>query len=175
MANLFVAVVTVAVMLAAMSGLAQSAVGQQGAASDSLKAARDQTGEISRTAMSSLGTSVLEAGSEVEVSVSNDGQTPLREFSEWDLLMTYEAADGLQIQRLAYTTDSSPSSGEWTVKGIYKDAATATEEAFQPGIVNTGEEFIITATVNPAIASPSDNSIVLAVNNGVALTIAFTN
>jgi len=175
LANLFVAVVTVAVLLAAMSGLAQSAVGQQGAASDSLKTARDQTGEISRTVMSSLGTSVLTAGSEVEVSVRNDGQTALRGFSQWDLLMTYEAAAGLQIQRLAYTTDSSPSSGEWTVKGIYKDAATATGETFQPGIVNTGEEFTITAIVSPAVTSPSDNSLVLAVSNGVALTIAFTN
>ena len=175
MANLFVAVVTVAILLAAMSGLAQSSVTSQGAASDSLKTTRDQAGEIARTEMSSLGVSVLGAGSEVEVSVRNDGQTPLRGFSEWDLLMTYEGTSGLEIQRLAYTTDSSPSSGEWTVKGIYKDAAAATAVVYQPGIVNTGEEFIITAAVSPAISSPSDNSLVLAVDNGVALTVTFTN
>ncbi|NQU97438.1 MAG: hypothetical protein HQ548_07335 [Chloroflexi bacterium] len=175
MANLFVAVVTVAIILAAMSGLARGSVLSQGTVSDSLKTARDQTGDIARTAMSSLGAAVLLAGSEVEVSVRNDGQTALRGFSKWDLLMTYEGVTGLEIQRLAYTADSSPSSGEWTMKGIYKVAASATDEVFQPGIVNTGEEFIIKAALSPAISSPSDNSLVLAVDNGTALTVAFTN
>ena len=175
MANLFVAVVTVAILLAAMSGLAQSSVVSQSTASDSLKMARDQAGEITRTAMSSLGTSVLAFGTEVEATVRNDGQTPLRGFSRWDLLMTYESGTGRQIQRFAYTTSSTPAAGEWTVEGIYKDAAGSTEETFQPGIVNTGEELIIKAALTPAILSPSDNSLVLAVENGVALTVTFTN
>jgi len=174
-ANLFVAVITVAILLTAMSGLAQSSVATQSAASDSLKMARDHTGEIARTAMFSLGTSVLGSSTEVEATARNDGQTPLRGFSKWDLLMTYESATGLQIQRLAYTTESTPASGEWTVKGIYKDAAASTAEAFQPGIVNTGEEFIVKAKLSPAISSPSDNSLVLVADNGVALTVAFTN
>ena len=125
--------------------------------------------------MSSLGTSVLAFGTEVEATVRNDGQTPLRGFSRWDLLMTYESATGRQIQRFAYTPSSTPATGEWTVEGIYKDAAASTEETFQPGIVNTGEELIIKAALSPAILSPSDNSLVLAVENGVALTVAFTN
>ena len=174
MANLFVAVVTVAVLLAAMSGLAQSSVVPQSAASDSLKMTRDKTGEVARTAMSSLDSSVLSAGSEVEVTVRNDGQTPLLGFTKWDVLVTYEGATGLEIQRLAYTTDSSPSSGEWTVEGIYQDAASATDEVYQPGIVNTGEEFVITSALSPAVSSPSDNSFVLAVDNGVALTVPFS-
>ena len=175
MANLFVAVVTVAVLLAAMAGLAQASVLPQSKASDSLKTARGQSGDAARTAMSSLSTSVLVAGSELEISVSNDGQTPLREFSRWDLLVTYESATSLEIQRLTYTTDPSPSAGEWTVEGIYKDAAGAVDEVFQPGIVNTGEEFIITASLDPAVSSPTDNSFVLAADNGVALTVPFTN
>jgi len=173
LANLFIAVVTVAILLAAMAGLAQGSIVPQSTASNSLKALQNRTGDISRTAMTSLDSSVLAAGSEVELTVRNDGQTPLHRFQLWDLLMTYEDGAGLQIQRLAYTTDSSPSAGEWTVKGIYKDAGDATPEAFQPDIVNTGEEFIVQASISPAIASPSDNSFVLATDNGVALTVPF--
>lgn len=175
MANLFVAVITVALILAAMAGLVQSSVVPQGVAANSLKTMRDRTGEIARTAMASLGVTVLAGGSEVELTVRNDGQTPLRAFSAWDLLISYEAGAGLQIQRLTYTSDAAPSSGEWTVTGIYSDASAMVAEVFQPGIVNTGEEFVIKAVLDPAISSPSDNSLVLAVDNGVALTVTFTN
>jgi len=175
LANLFVAVVTVAVLLAAMSGLVQSSLTPQSAVSDSLKTARERTGEAARTAMTHLDTSVNPAGSDVEVTIENDGETALRGYSMWDLLLAYQGATGHQIQRLTYTTSASPAAGEWTVEGIYKDAGTSTAEVYQPDIVDPGEEFVIKAVLSPVVSSPSDNSLVLAVDNGVALTVTFTH
>lgn len=175
MANLFVAVVTVGVLLAAMSGLMESSVAPQSAVSDSLKSALERNGRIARTVMSSLGTTVDPTGTEIELTVKNDGQTELRGFSDWDLLITYEGTTGQQIQRLIYTSSSTPSAGEWTVEGIYLDAGSSTPEEYQPGIADPEEEFTVKAVVSPAVTSPSDNSIVLVADNGVKLTTTFIN
>ncbi|MEX0762839.1 MAG: hypothetical protein WD208_00670 [Dehalococcoidia bacterium] len=177
MATLIVALVAVAVILAGMAGLAHSSIGPQATLSDSFREMRERTGQAARTGMSSLGVTVQAGGSTVDWSVMNDGQARLHSFESWDLFMVYQDAPGggLQIQRLAYTDATSPAAGEWTVEGIYRDVSTLTGEVYEPGIVNPGEELIVRAVVSPAVATPTDNSILLAVTSGVTVTAQFSN
>jgi hypothetical protein len=60
------------------------------------------------------------------------------------------------------------------VSNIYQGSGAAAE-VYEPGIVNPVEEFNIRATLTPAAASPSSNSIAVSAPNGVYLSVAFTN
>jgi hypothetical protein len=113
----------------------------------------------------------------VDWSLRNEGQTLLREFDNWDLVVLYQdsPSSGLQAQRLTYTSNAVPASGEWTVSGIYQDATLLTAEVFDPGIVNPAEEFIVRAELSPSISTPTTNTVTLAVANGVKASTQFSN
>ena len=131
MANLIVALFAVIIILAAMAGYATSSVNSQDKITVSVKAVRDKTGDISRTSVSSLGTLVI-SNSRLDFTVINNGQSQLRQISDWDVIVWYEGASGsgLQIKWLTYTTSATPSAGEWTLTGIYEDAATLAPEVY---------------------------------------------
>ena len=176
MASLIVALFAVMIILAAMAGYATSSVNSQDKITVSVKAVRDKTGEISRTSVSSLGTSVI-SNSRLDFTIVNNGQSQLRQISNWDVIVWYEgaSASGLQIDWLTYTTSSTPSTGEWTLTGIYEDAGTLSPEVYQPGIVNPGEEFILRIELGPAVDAGSSNTVTLGVEQGVTVTAVFTN
>ena len=177
MSSLVIALVSVMVILAAMTGLVTGFTGPQAQIGETVKDATGLYGSISRTELSSQSVSVISAGATVDWSVANTGQTQFRVFSDWDVVIVYQdsAGSGLQVQRLTYTTDVTPAAGEWTITGIYRDAGTLTAEVFNPGIVDPGEEFIIRAELSPSIATPTSNSITLAVENGVTVSTGFAN
>ncbi len=165
------------VILGAMVGLVNGFTGPQAQIGETVKRSSGLYGEITRTELSSLTVSVISAGATVDWSVGNIGQTQLRVFTDWDVVIVYQdsAGAGLQVQYLTYTTNASPSAGEWTVTGVYRDAGTLTAEVFNPGIVDPGEEFIIRAQLSPSIATPTTNSVTLAVENGVTVSDQFVN
>jgi hypothetical protein len=165
------------VILAAMMGLVTGFTGPQAQIGETVKHASGLYGDISRTELTSLSVSVISAGATVDWSVGNTGQTQLRVFADWDVVIVYQDSPGagLQIHRLTYTTNPSPSAGEWTVTGVYRDAGTLTAEVFNPGIVDPGEEFIIRAQLSPSISTPTTNTVTLAVENGVAVSAQFAN
>lgn len=177
MSSLVIALVSVMVVLAAMTGLVTGFTGPQAQIGETVKESSGMYGQIARTQLTSLGVSVISAGATVDWSVGNIGQTQLRVFEDWDVVIVYQdsAGSGLQVQHLAYTTSVSPSAGEWTVTGIYRDAGTLTAEVFNPGIVDPGEEFIIRAQLSPSIATPTTNTVTLAVENGVTVSAQFSN
>ena len=176
MASLIVALFAVMIILAAMTGYATSTVNSQDQISESIKSTRDKAGDISRTSVSSLGTSVT-SNTRLDFTVLNNGQSQLRRISDWDVIVWYQGATGpgLEIARLTYTTSATPSAGEWTLTGIYEDAGSSDPEVYQPGIVNPSEEFIVRAELGPAVATSSTNTVTLAVEQGVAVTATFTN
>ncbi len=165
------------VILAAMTGLVTGFTGPQAQIGETVKESSDLYGEIARTELTSLNVSVISAGATVDWSVGNIGQTQFREYADWDVVITYQdsAGAGLQVQYLTYTTNASPAAGEWTVTGVYRDAGTLTAEVFNPGIVDPGEEFIIRVELSPSIATPTTNTITLAVENGVTVSAQFAN
>lgn len=177
MSSLVIALVSVMVILVAMTGLVRGFTGPQAQIGETVRESSDLYGEITRTELSSLAVSVISAGATVDWSIGNIGQTQLRVFEDWDVVIVYQdsAGAGLQVSRLTYTTNVTPAAGEWTVTGVYIDAGTLTAEVFNPGIVDPGEEFIIRAQLSPSIATPTSNTVTLAVENGVTVSAQFAN
>lgn len=178
MANLLVSLIMVAVILTVVQAFTRSSLGPQDALAESTKSMRARTGEIARTKLGSQGVTVEDAGTTVNFTIANTGQTPLRALDEWDVMLTYHETagnQGLQLQRMSYTESSTPGNGEWTSGGIFLDASLNDAEVFNTGIVDFGEEIVITMKVTPAIGTDTDNLITIAVQNGVTLSANFSN
>ncbi|MCH7593809.1 MAG: hypothetical protein IIB27_04800 [Chloroflexi bacterium] len=178
MANLLVSLIMVAVILTVVQAFTRSSLGPQDTLAASTRVMRARTGQIARTELASRGVTVQDAGTTINYTIANTGQTPLRALDEWDVLISYHETAGnlgLQLQRLTYTESATPANGEWTSGGIYLDASLNDAEVFNTGIIDFGEEIVITAKVTPAIGTDTDNLITVSVQNGVTLSTNFSN
>lgn len=158
--------------------LMQGALAPQGELSDAWKTLKANSREMIQTKMSALGVDVTGGGSDIELTIRNDGQTLLRDFDKWDLIVAYDpttTSSGLRFVSLVYTDQASPASGQWSVPGIYLDASESDSEVFGPGVVDPGEEFVVRAKIGIPIGTPSTNTLLLAVANGVTLSAQFNN
>lgn len=89
----------------------------------------------------------------LQLTLVNSGEISLEQFDSWDVILEIqrEDADGLAIVYLTYTDNNPPGCNEWTVGGIYRDAATLTPETVGPGVLDPGEELIALITPNPPV------------------------
>ena len=178
MANLIVAMVTLAAIITTTISLMNSALTPHFKLSDAWKQMRTRSEQMVRTEMSTARVSVDSAGTSIEVTVRNDGETPLRAFDKWDLFVSYAPApsgSGLKVLRLDYTEQETPGTDEWSVPGIYLNAAASEAEIWSPGIVDSGEEFVLRAKVGTPIATSTASVLTLAAQNGVTLSTQLTN
>ena len=106
----------------------------------------------------------------------NTGTVRLTDFDRWDLMVEYyddQATPALHTAWLPYTS-GVPLNGEWTVEGLYLNAATHQPEAFEPGIFNPGEELLIHVRLNPEIGLGQAFQASLTTQTGVSASILYT-
>ena len=136
---------------------------------------KERLGEQARTDLSPIGAQTSSAGAVVELTLRNDGETKLADFDQWDVIVQYyEAPTVYHIDWLLYVDGSEPVSNEWTVVGIYLDAAGAVPEAYEPGILNPGEEVILRLRVSPPVGPDTTNLATLSTSNGISASAIFT-
>ena len=112
-------------------------------------------------------TSITSGGSTVNVTVRNDGATPVVDFSRMDLVVQYSAGASSYTKYLDYTTESSPQPNDsWRVVSINNDV-------IDPRILNTGENMSIQIELSP---SPGAGSHWLQVTTelGISASLFFT-
>lgn len=177
MANIVGAIFAIALILGAVQLLASASF----ASADRTLAAWDvmvkRDGERARSELTLIAADTSATSTNVDISVRNSGQTALRDFPDWDVLIQYYATSsnqGLNISWLPYTTSTTPSSGQWTVRGLYLDAATAKSEVYEPNIYNSGEEMVIRLNITPAIPTDTDNLVTIGAPNGVTVAAPFS-
>ncbi len=132
--------------------------------------------ERGRSELTLVSADLAPTSTNIDVSLRNSGQIVLRRFSDWDVIVRYYATStnqGMKLQWLSYST-SSPSSGKWTVDGIYMNAAALTSEVYDPGVLNPGEEVVVRLNITPAIPTSTDNLVSIATSNGVTVTVPFS-
>lgn len=130
---------------------------------------RDET--IMRTELSPLTATTSDNGQSLKVMLDNSGQTKLANFSKWDVIIQYYDDSGAYYSKWLPYTEGTPSDNEWTVTAIYLNQQT---EAFEPNILNPGEEIEVQVRLNPSIGRDTSNLVVISSPNGVAASIAFS-
>ena len=130
------------------------------------------------TSLVLVSTTTQNSGNDVKIVLRNDGEERLYDFDQWDLILQFYS-DGVppndpalynyHVKYMKYVA-SNPQNLQWTVSGIYLSAAAATAEAFEPGILNPGEEIAILAKIYPFAAKNTSNQFVVSTPNGVVVS-----
>ena len=115
----------------------------------------------------------LISGNVLEVALRNTGQTKLSDFAKWDVIVQYYDGSSNYIVKWLPYTSGALGDNQWRVKGIYLNWQAPTAEAFEPGILNYGEEIVIQAQVNPVVGRKTTNLVVISTPNGVSISNVF--
>lgn len=147
-------------------------------AQDTLRAAwqemEDRLSAQAHTDLTPISAVTKSAGAVVEIVLRNDGDTRLVEFEAWDVIVQYyTASSSYNVAWLDYVA-GSPGTAEWSVLGIYMDAAAAQPEVFEPGILNGGEELVLQLRLVPPVGPNSVNLATVATDNGTVTSTTFT-
>ena len=177
MANVIVSLFAFALIIVAVVTLASASFSSASRVSLSWDRMVQRDGDVARAELTLIAADLVPTSTNVDISVRNSGQTALRDFPNWDIVISYYATSsnqGLSVSWLPYTTSSPPSSGQWTVSGVYMDAGTLDPEVYDPNVFNPGEEMIVRVNVTPSIPSDTDNLVTIGAPNGVKVAAPFS-
>lgn len=178
MANLVVSVIAIASFLGVVVALLQSSLAPQITISGSWKQVRDISQDAAQTELAEVDLQVQSSGAEVRLAARNSGNVSLHDFAQWDVIATYRdsaTSTGFLVRRLTYTTGVTPGANQWAVAGTFRDAVLETDDLFDPGILDPGEEIIVQIRLDPASATSTVGQLVLATENGATLSAQFTH
>ncbi|HZP56758.1 MAG TPA: hypothetical protein VFC53_04295 [Dehalococcoidia bacterium] len=140
--------------------IGMDAVGQ------SLKQQETTIGQQNRTGLTVTGTSIDGTGSNLTITVRNDGQTPVSQWDEMDIVLQYFGEAGGRFDKWIPYTAGPLGADTWTTGSFANDI-------FEPGILNTGESVDLLVRVNPAVAAGSTNWAIIGTEKGVTVQTYF--
>jgi len=173
MESVLAAIVSVALILLAALTASQGTLSSASLLSESWKAMEERSGEISRTAIGVTNARAMSGGSYVRADISNQGAVSLTDFDQWDVIVQYYRGGNYYVLRAPYTSDYPPGANQWSIEWI-RVTETGTDEVYEPGILNPGEQMRIRVSVSPSVGSGTTNQITVATPNGVATSVIFT-
>lgn len=176
MANLIVILLAIVAVVIGAAGLIGAALDSASSASGAWDMKTERFAEAGRTQLKLITADAAGGGEDIDITIRNTGQTALRDFSWWDVMVQYYESpnnDGLKALSLT-STSTAPTSGQWAVEGIYLNAANATAELYGPNILDPGEEMKLRANISPAIPAQTENQVTIATPNGIRLMAPFS-
>jgi hypothetical protein len=172
MESAIVSLICIALIILGGMTLSQGFLSSMDSSSVGLEEMSERAEEIMRTELTPL-KAELPSADTLEVTLRNSGQTKLSTFASWDNIVQYYDSGGIyHVDWLPYT-EGTPGNDTWTDKGIYLDAELGTAEAFEPGILNPGEEMVIEVKLANSVGEDTTNLIVVTTPNGIPASISF--
>jgi archaellum component FlaF (FlaF/FlaG flagellin family) len=174
MESALVSLIIITVALFAALTLSSSYFSMQDAFMVARQEMEERSQERARTALTLVGAETQNGGAIIQITLKNDGATRLADFDQWDVVVQYYTAAGVYVTNwFPYVEAATPGDNQWTVAGIYTSVAEAIPEAYEPGILNPGEEIVIRIKVLPEIGPDTTNLATVAVSNGVSQSAIF--
>ncbi|MCL6430346.1 MAG: hypothetical protein K6V36_05725 [Anaerolineae bacterium] len=161
------AVIIVALILFGMLTLAHGYLSAQDEILQSWRATEQRMQEQARTSLQLVEAAILPSLDEVELTIRNDGSTRLADLETWDIVLEYDAMATWVARWYPYASPLARGQNEWTIVGIYQDAAQARPEVREPGILNPGEEMVVRIAVSPPVLGTGGGVAAIAAPNGV--------
>jgi hypothetical protein len=163
MESALISIVTVGLVIVAAVTMMMNSFSSATILSDSWKEMEQQAEDIRRTDIAAMPPDSYTGGN-INLLVSNEGQTKLTDFNQWDVIARYETG---VIAYINYTDNTSPESNQWTVEGIYQSDNVSVPEVFDTNILNPGETAKLTVNLDPEIAENEYGLITVSAPNGV--------
>ncbi|UCC16746.1 MAG: hypothetical protein JSU58_10340 [Dehalococcoidales bacterium] len=123
----------------------------------------EEADNIRRTDISSIPPENYTGGI-IDLFVSNEGETNLISFDEWDVIARYQTGGVCYIN---YTDDPLPGINQWTVADLYLSDNLSISEIFDPDILNPEESIHLKINLDPEITVGEKGLISISTENGV--------
>jgi len=136
------------------------------AISQSLKTSQTSYAEQNRTALTVTSATTDSTGANLTITVRNDGQTPVADFSKMDIVVQYFVAGGARYDVWVPYTPGPLAANTWTT-GVF------TNDVFEPGILTNGKTMQILIRVNPVVARETTNLAIIGTEKGVTVQTLF--
>lgn len=167
METVVIAIVCIALIVVGGMTMSQGFLTSVDAGAVRFSQAAYRDGELMRTQITLLGAGQPAPGY-IDMALRNSGGVKQAGFSSWDVIVQYyDDASQYYVKWFPYSSET-PGDNEWTVNGIYLDAASATPEVFEPGILNPGEDMVIRTKLAPAYKKWATKSLSVATASGVS-------
>jgi hypothetical protein len=160
-AILIAAILMLSTVLMARGGfMGADAIGQ------SLRGSETRYGEQNRTSLIVTNTAIDGAGANITITVRNDGQTPVANFANMDVVVQYFAEGGTRYDKWIPYTAGALAADTWTIGAF-------TNDVFDPGILDAGESVAIEIRVNPVVGATTTNRAIIGTEKGVTVQASF--
>ncbi|MDA1128717.1 MAG: hypothetical protein O2913_08470 [Chloroflexi bacterium] len=173
MVNVIVSLFSVAIVLVGIGFFSQSGFSSIQQLTEAWNKLENRQNERAQTNLQFLSTS--SSAGQVDLTLKNTGQEPIRDFDSWDLVVDYFDSAGKRWSLwLPYTATNPPGADQWTVTGIYMTADTKSE-VFQPNILDPEEEMVIEFALSSTLAGGSaSHKVLVGTPNGITASSFFS-
>ena len=100
------------------------------------------------------------------ITLLNDGQTVLADFTSMDVVVQYFGETGTRYDKWIAYTSGALASDTWKT-------GTFTNDVFEPGILNAGESMQMLIRVNPVVGPATTNLAIIGSEKGVTAQTYF--
>jgi hypothetical protein len=128
---------------------------------------------IMRTELTPVSTNLtlLSGPSNLEIILENTGQTKMADFEKWDVIVQYyDDAGTYHVEWLPYSL-AGGATNEWGVSWIHLNGR---PETFEPNVLNTGEQIMLTTQLDPPVGAGTTNMVVVSTPSGVTSSTYFS-
>jgi hypothetical protein len=123
------------------------------------------------TSISPVDLEVVNAGSQIEVRIRNNGSMRLADFDRWDVFTEYydnSETPAYQIAQMPYH-NTELTGNTWTVGSI--TSSDNSPESYEAGILNPSEDLVLVLNVVPAVGVGQSAQVTVVTSNGNRATI----
>ena len=164
MENALTGLIIIGILVLAILGLSEQSLSAHASISDAIRQMQDRLIERGRTDIVPVAAATLISPDYVQVKLKNTGQVKLADFNHWDAIVQYTAIGN------SPHTDWYGYPDGWT-ETIEQDGQ---PEVFETGILNPGEEIVLTIHLPAAVQIGSINRAIVATPSGITASTIFT-
>ncbi len=173
MENALVSIILIAIIVFAILTMAYASLGAQEDVLYAWMAFETATEERVNTRLTWV--NGASNGDNIDVVLRNEGAVKLADFDRWDVVLQYYSPAGDYYVKWLRYVPGTPTTDEWTVKGIYIDYDNLIAESYEPNVLNPGEEVVLWLAISPPTTQTSTKMVIITVPNGVTLQRTFQN
>lgn len=164
------ALILMGIILLAILGLTERSLVAQNAITEATVQMQQRESDIAKTNLAPLSGSTSGQGRFVYLTLKNTGVIKLADFTRWDVILEYSDGANHVVRWFPHGNGAN----FWSEQ-IYQVASPPTAEVFDPGILNPGEETVITVEVSPWVGRGTTNLATITTPNGLTASTTFSH
>jgi hypothetical protein len=173
METVLVSIICIALLVFGGMTMSQGFMTSVDASTAGLSEIGERTETIMRTVLTPIDTFIelVDGADPLEIVLENTGQTKMADFEKWDVIVQYYDDSGAYHVAWLPFSASGGDINEWGVSWIKLNGQ---PEAFEPNVLNPGEQLMIKTWLNPSVGPNTTNMVVISTPSGITCSTYFS-